>query len=301
MSRSVAPDTAGFAEARLGNLIKDYIAITKPKHQFVLLTCWATMTLAGSPEPIHVLTTLFATALAVASSHVFNQILDRDIDAIMTRTRNRPIAAGRVRPLSAAIFGTILFALSVVIMVWRVNVLSAWLVVAGMLFYVPIYTWWLKRTSPWCTLVGGISGAIPTLIGWASVTGDIGAPAFWLFVFMVIWQSPHFYGLSLYRGDEYRRAKLPVYVVVAGVPKTLRRIVTYSAAMVVAAVMVYFSGASGPVYLALTLAGGIAYLAAAIAAVIRGEAEAPAWGRRLFLSSYLYLALVFISAVVDRV
>lgn len=301
MSRSIAPDAAGVAEARPGNVIKDYIDITKPKHQFVLLTCWATIVLAGSPGALHVVTTLLATSLAVASSHVFNQILDRDIDAIMTRTRNRPIAAGRVRPESAAVFGAILLALSLVIMVWRVNVLSAWLVVAGMVFYVPIYTWWLKRTSPWCTLVGGISGAMPTLIGWASVTGEIGAPAFWLFVFMVIWQSPHFYGLSLYRGDEYRKANLPVFVVVAGVPKTQRRIVTYSAVMVLSTIMVYLSGAAGLVYLVLALAGGIAYLAMSIIAVARGEAEAPKWGRRLFLSSYLYLALIFISAVANRV
>ncbi len=300
MSPSAAPDTIGMAGARPNSVIKDYISITKPKHQFVLLTCWATIALAGTPGALHVITTLLATSLAVASSHVFNQLLDRDIDAIMTRTRNRAIAAGRIQPVAAAIFGTILFVLSLVIMIWRVNMLSAWLVVAGMLFYVPIYTWWLKRTSPWCTLVGGISGAIPTLIGWASVTGEIGAPAFWLFVFMVIWQSPHFYGLSLYRGDEYRKANLPVFVVVSGVPKTLRRIVEYSALMVVSTVLVYFSGAGGPIYLTLALAGGLAYLTTAIIAMVRGEAEAPKWGRRLFLSSYLYLALIFISVVADR-
>lgn len=301
MSRSASPDAVGVANTRSSSVIKDYIDITKPKHQFVLLTCWATMVLAGSPGALHVITTLIATSLAVASSHVFNQILDRDIDAIMTRTRNRPLAAGRVSPAAAAVFGTVLFVLSLVIMVWRVNVLSAWLVVAGMLFYVPIYTWWLKRTTPWCTLVGGISGAMPTLIGWASVTGEIGAPAFWLFVFMVIWQSPHFYALSLYRTDEYRKANLPVFVVAAGVPKTQRRIVSYSVIMVISTVLVYTSGAAGPVYLALALIGGIAYLAGTIVAVARGEAEAPKWGRRLFLSSYLYLALIFVSVVADRI
>jgi len=297
MSRSASVEVA---KPSAGDAIKDYISITKPKHQFVLLTCWATMVLAGSPSAAHVLTTLLATGLAVASSHVFNQIIDRDIDAVMTRTKDRALAAGRIRPVPAAIFGAVLLALSIAVMLWKVNALSAWLVVLGWVVYVPVYTYWLKRTSPWCTLVGGISGAVPTLIGWASVTGQIGLPAFWLFLFMVIWQSPHFYALSLFRGDDYKRARLPIYVVVAGVAKTQRRIVSYSLLMAAVTTLVYFSGAAGPVYLTLAAAGGAAYVLASIIAVRQGEAQAPEWGKRLFLSSYLYLALVFISVVADR-
>ena len=176
----------------VAEVIKDYVTITKPKHQFVLLTCWTSLTLAGGTTPGRLLFILVTTAMAVASSHVFNQLIDTDIDAKMTRTRNRPLAAGRISRTGAAVYGAILGIASFLLMLWQVNLLTALLIAAGFIIYVPVYTWWLKRRTPWCTLVGGASGAMPALIGWTAVTGRIDVIPMLLFAFMVIWQSPHF-------------------------------------------------------------------------------------------------------------
>ena len=282
-------------------VIKDYIAITKPKHQAVLLTCWATMTLAGGLPFGQFLFVLFTTGLAVASSHAFNQLIDSDLDAKMTRTRDRPLAAKRISRTGAAVFGILLFVASIALAVWRINVLTAWLIFAGFFIYVVIYSWWLKRRTPWCTLVGGASGAMPTLIGWAAVTGRIDVTPFLLFLFMLIWQSPHFYALSLFRWEDYHKAGWPVVVVAHGITGTLRRIIANTVAMIVPTILLYPAGAAGLGYLiTVSLTGGL-YLAGVIAANIQGEAHAPKWGKRLFFGSYLYMATIFISVVIDRI
>lgn len=281
-------------------VVKDYIAITKPKHQVVLLTCWATMTLAGGAPFGVYLYVLFATALGVASSHVFNQLIDSDIDAKMSRTNNRPLAAQRISRTGAVLFGTLLGVISVALMLWRVNLLTALLVVAGWVIYVPIYTWWLKRSTPWCTFFGGASGAIPTLIGWSAVTGRLDVIPFLLFMFMMIWQTPHFFALSLFRGEEYQRAGVPMLVVVSGVSATLKQILGYTLAMIAFTLLLYPAGAAGIGYLATALLTGGAYLAAVIVANVRGEAQSEMWGRRLFLWSYPYMAAIFVSVAVDH-
>lgn len=279
-------------------VIKDYIEITKPKHQAVLLTCWSTMTLAGGASFGRYIFVMFATALAVASSHVFNQLLDSDFDAKMTRTAGRPLAARRISRVGAIIFGSLLGISSVALMVWRVNVLTAWLVILGFIIYVVIYSWWLKPRSPWSTLGGGASGAMPTLIGWAAITGTIDLAPFLLFLFMLIWQSPHFYALSLFRGEEYAKAGVPVVVVAHGVPKTLRKIFWNSLAMITPTLLLYPIGAAGLGYFITACVTGALYLAAVITANVQGEKEASKWGKRLFLSSYLYMAIIYISVVI---
>ena len=162
----VTSNTQSSARATFG----DFLEVTKPKHQFVLFTAWVTMKLVPQVPMSLAFFTLLGTAFAVASSHVFNQIIDRDVDAIMRRTRQRPVAAGRISVATATIYGTVLGLLSLVIMAWKTNLLAVLLTFAGWFIYVVIYSYWLKRRSPWCTLAGGFSGAMPTLIGWAAVT-----------------------------------------------------------------------------------------------------------------------------------
>jgi len=281
---------------------RDFIEVTKPKHQFVLFTCWVSMRLASPDIPIDLLLyTLIGTALAVASSHVFNQYLDRNFDAVMTRTRQRPIASGRLGRTPALIYGTVLGLLSLAVTAWGTNPLTVVLVALGWFIYVVLYTFWLKRRSPWCTLVGGTSGAMPTLIGWAAVTGSLAPIPILLFMWMTIWQSPHFFALSLFREDDYRRAKLPVVVVRYGKVETLKRMMWQTPLLVVTAILLYFAGVGGWLYLTTVLVAGATYLAWIAKANRAGEAEASAWGKRLFHYSYVYLLLTFATAAIDGV
>ena len=242
--------------------------------------------------------TLLGTAFAVASSHVFNQIIDRDVDAIMRRTRQRPVAAGRISVATATIYGTVLGLLSLVIMAWQTNLLAVLLTFAGWFIYVVIYSYWLKRRSPWCTLAGGFSGAMPTLIGWGSRHGLVGAYPPALF-------RPHdrlakstlFRPLPFPEGG-YERAKLAVVVVRHGVKTTLQRIVLHIPLLLLCTISLSVLGVGGPVYLGVTLAVGAAYLAWAIKAQRDTETSAAAWGKRLFHFSYVYLLVVFAFAVI---
>lgn len=289
---------ASKAESSLRSTFRDFVDVTKPKHQFVLFTCWVTMRLA-TPDlsPALVFYTLLGTALAVASSHVFNQILDRDVDAVMQRTRRRPLAAGRISVPAATAYGAVLGLLSLAIMAWQTNLLSVLLTFAGWFIYVVIYTYWLKRRSPWCTLAGGFSGAMPTLIGWAAVTGSLGPVPLLFFALMTIWQSPHFFALSLFRREDYERANLAVMVVRRGVATTLRRIVWHIPLLLLCTVGLSLLGVGGPLYPVVTLIAGGIYLAWAIQARRGGEKTAPAWGKRLFHFSYVYLLVVFAFAL----
>lgn len=291
----VTSNTQSSARATFG----DFLEVTKPKHQFVLFTAWVTMKLASSQVPMSLaFFTLLGTAFAVASSHVFNQIIDRDVDAIMRRTRQRPVAAGRISVATATIYGTVLGLLSLVIMAWQTNLLAVLLTFAGWFIYVVIYSYWLKRRSPWCTLAGGFSGAMPTLIGWAAVTGSLAPIPLLFFALMTVWQSPHFFALSLFRREEYERAKLAVVVVRHGVKTTLQRIVLHIPLLLLCTISLSVLGVGGPVYLGVTLAVGAAYLAWAIKAQRDGETSAAAWGKRLFHFSYVYLLVVFAFAVI---
>lgn len=282
--------------------LRDYIDVTKPKHQFVLFTTWVSMRLASPEVPLDLLFfTLFGTALAVASSHVFNQVLDRDFDALMSRTKDRPVASGRLSRKSALIYGTILGILSLVVTVLTTNPLTVLLVFLGWFIYVVLYTYWLKRRSPWCTLVGGTSGAMPSMIGWAAVTGSLAPIPVLLFVWMTIWQSPHFFALSLFREQDYRAANFPVVVVRYGKMSTLRRMMWQTPLLLVTSMLLYVFGVGYILFPATVLAAGAIYLYWIAKANIAGEEHAAAWGKRLFHFSYVYLLLTFATAAIDGV
>lgn len=279
--------------------LRDFVEVTKPKHQFVLFTCWVSMYLAGGATPwSRVLLTLLGTGLAVASSHVFNQIFDRHFDARMERTKDRPLASGRLDPKTAALFGAALGLLSLAVTAWATNALTVLLVIAGWFVYAVVYSYWLKPRTPWCTLVGGVSGAMPTLIGWAAATGSLGAPAVWLFLFMTLWQSPHFFALSLFRAEEYRRAGIPVVIVRDGTKATLRQMLGYTVVLVACSLLANAAGVGGRLFLAVALILGAVYIAGAAAASAAGEKGAAQWGKRLFHYSYAYMLLIFATAAV---
>ncbi|NLG68627.1 MAG: protoheme IX farnesyltransferase, partial [Firmicutes bacterium] len=247
--------------------LRDYLVVTKPQHVIPsTLTAWVGLALAAS-GPVHggrVAATLAGTALAVAAAHVFNALLERDVDALMSRTVDRPLASGRMAASHAAAYGGVLALLSVVIMAAAVNALAAGLTVAGIVAYDLVYTRWLKRRTPWNTLVGGVAGGIPPLIGWAAATGSLAWPAVVLFSMMVVWQPLHFFALSLLVADDYRRAGLPMVVVVHGEQATLDQIAAYSAIRTGLSVSLHLLGGTGWVYLAAALVLGAIYVVAAV-------------------------------------
>jgi protoheme IX farnesyltransferase len=215
----------------------------------------------------------------------------------MARTQGRPLPAGRVHPLSALLFGAVLSVGSFVVLAWGTNLLAASLALVAILFYTFIYTRWLKRTSPFCTEVGGIAGALPPVIGWAAATGEIGAPALVLFGILFFWQPPHFWALALGRTEEYRAANLPILPVVCGADATRRRSLLYTLALLPTSLLLsYPLGIAGIFYAAgaAMLGMGLIYLAWR-----DWHAPSPAGGKRLFLYSMLYLALVFLLIVLD--
>ncbi len=283
--------------------LRDYLVVTKPQHVIPsTLTAWVGLALAASgPVPGgRVAATLAGTALAVAAAHVFNALLERDVDALMSRTVDRPLASGRMAASHAAAYGGVLALLSVVIMAAAVNALAAGLTVAGIVAYDLVYTRWLKRRTPWNTLVGGVAGGIPPLIGWAAATGSLAWPAVVLFSMMVVWQPLHFFALSLLVADDYRRAGLPMVVVVHGEQATLDQIAAYATIMTGLSVSLHLLGVTGWIYLAAALVLGAVYVGAAVRAARRGTAEARTRGRWLLRYSFFYLTVIFAIALVDK-
>ncbi|MFB6286329.1 MAG: heme o synthase [Candidatus Bipolaricaulia bacterium] len=222
------------AAASARRVIADYVELTKPGITgLMVFTSLAGLWLASSGLPTFA-TLAFAlvgTALATSSAAVFNNVLDRDLDTLMERTATRPLPTGRLRPAEAGVFGSILAAAALATLGLLVNPLSALLALVGMISYVGIYTAWLKRTSPLCTVVGGVPGAIPPVIGWVAVTGQLDAGALALFAILFLWQPPHFWALSLYKQAEYRRAGFKVLPVVHGNRITQRQILVYTLAL----------------------------------------------------------------------
>ena len=283
--------------------LRDYLLVTKPQHVIPsTLTAWVGLALAAS-EPVpagRVVATLVGTALAVAAAHVFNALLERDADALMSRTVDRPLASGRMPTSHAAVWGGVLALVSVAIMALGVNALAAGLTVAGIGVYDLVYTRWLKRRTPWNTLVGGVAGGIPPLVGWAAATGTLAWPAVVLFSMMVVWQPLHFFALSLLVADDYRRAGFPMVVVVHGEQATLNQIAAYATVMTGLSLLLHLLGVTGWVYLAAALVLGTVYVVAAVRAALRGPAEARTRGRWLLRYSFFYLIVIFTIALADR-
>jgi len=282
------------------SLASDLVEICKPRIALlVLVTTFAGMWLAASTalEFDLVLLTLLGTGLASAASGAFNNYVDREVDKLMARTRMRALPSSRLHPQQALWLGVMLSLWSFAILFYLVNPLTAILVQATTFFYVVIYTIWLKRSSPLCTEIGGIAGAMPPVIGWAAVTNDIGWPALMMFLIMFIWQPPHFWALALLRKDEYRQAKLPMLPVTHGDRATKIRMLIYTVALLPASLAMYWLQLVGPTYLILASILGITYLVLTIDFARKPITHKST--RKLFGFSILYLLGLFTLIFID--
>jgi protoheme IX farnesyltransferase len=281
-------------------LASAYFTLTKPRVAVLLLiTTLAAMLMAqrGLPSLQLIFFTLLGGALATGGAGAINHYLDRDIDELMGRTSARPIPAGMVPPLNALFFGICLGILSFTLMVAFVNVLSAGLTLFALLFYVFVYTRWLKRWTSLNIVIGGAAGAIPPVVGIAAVTNEVNWLAIWLFTIIFVWTPPHFWALALLMQREYAAAGVPMLPIVRGEEETRKQILWYSLVMVALTVAVWTLGFLGAIYIvsAIALGGMFIYYA------VRLWRDATALAaRKLFRFSLMYLALLFVAMVVDR-
>lgn len=286
----------------LRNVLADYYELSKPRIIYLLLiTTAAAMAMAahGLPPIGIALLTLLGGALSAASAGAFNCVYDADIDGIMRRTVDRPIPQGRISKRAGIIYATVVGLLGFAILYVLVNPLAAWLSLAGNVYYVVIYTMWLKRLTPLNIVIGGAAGAVPPLVGWAAVTNSIGGPALGLFALIFLWTPPHFWSLSLMTELDYDRAKVPMFPNVYGRPRTKREIFYYSAILVIASLLLYPLHVMGALYFAAAAVLGAIFLLDA--ARTWRETDGTLAARRLFRFSLLYLALMCLFMVVDRI
>jgi protoheme IX farnesyltransferase len=287
----------GAAQPRVLQLVADYVELTKPKVQSLLLfTTVATMYIAGDPSVGLVALTCLGGYLSAGGAGAVNHFVDRDIDALMSRTASRPIPAGRIRPGAALAFGCVLAALSVLELSIAVNPLAAALSFAGFLGYVLVYTLWLKRRTPQNIVIGGAAGAVPPLVAWAAVRGSVSGTAVILFFIVFFWTPPHFWSLSLLMKGEYERVGVPMLPVVHGERETRRQILLYTVLLYMVTQLPFCAGAFGPTYLAASLVLGFAFIGGAVRLYRVATRRA---ALHLYLFSLAYLALLFAAMVAD--
>jgi protoheme IX farnesyltransferase len=275
-----------------GATVGDYLQILKPRvMSLVVFTGFVGLVLApGHLHPVLAAIAVLCIAVGAGASGAINMWYDRDIDAVMRRTAMRPLPAGRMLPGEALGFGIVLAVGSVVVMGLAVNWAAAALLALTIAFYVFVYTIWLKRRTPHNIVIGGAAGALPPLIGWAAVTGDIGWGAVALFAIIFFWTPPHFWALSLYRAGEYAAAGIPMLPVVAGPRETKRQMLLYTLMLWPASLAPWLLGLAGPIYAGSVAALSLAFTGAAIR-VWRDETDRSA--RQMFGFSLLYLFLIF--------
>jgi len=277
---------------------RDYLTLTKPRIMSLLLVTGAGgmfVGAQGTPSLDVFVLAMTGLALACGGASALNHVLDRDIDALMgSRTQARPVASGRVSPEQALEFGLLLSALSFALLASTVNLLTAVLALVGNLFYVVVYTRWLKRSTPQNIVIGGAAGAVPPLVGYAAATGSLALPALWLFLIVFLWTPPHFWALALMIKNAYAAAGIPMLPVVRGDRETARQIVLYSIGLVgfTVAVGIWL----GPLYTVAAVGLGAVFVALAL--LLRRDLSR-ARAQVLFHYSLAYLALLFVAAAID--
>ncbi|HEY6378622.1 MAG TPA: heme o synthase [Candidatus Dormibacteraeota bacterium] len=279
----------------------DYLALTKPRIIVLLeFTALAAMVMAagGWPRTLTVCLTLAGGALAAGGANTINMWFDRDIDRTMTRTCARPIPSGRITPARALSFGIAQGVAAFLLLTVTVNLLSAALAIAALLFYVGVYTMWLKRTSAQNIVIGGAAGAMPPLVGWAAVTGHLDLTAIYLFAVIFFWTPPHFWALALLMRSDYRRAGVPMLPVVEGMARTRTAILQYTVIMVIVTILPVLAHSFGWTYIIGATILNAVFVAGAVRLSRTRTAAAAAW---LFHYSLLYLALLFATMAADRV
>lgn len=282
-------------------VIQSYYQLTKPRIiPLLLITTAAAMWLAGKGQvdPFNVFITLLGGTLAAASAQTLNCIYDKDIDYEMQRTRKRPIPSGRVQPQHALLFAIALAILSFSLMSWFVNVLSALLALSGIFVYMLVYTHWLKRHSTQNIVIGGAAGAIPALVGWAAVTGELSWTAWFLFAIVFFWTPPHFWALAMMICDDYAEVNVPMLPVVKGAKNTAEQVFNYTIFVVPLTFgLIYPLGESGVIYALFAGILGITFIVKTWE--LRQTPEDKMKARSVFKYSILYMMLLCTGIVVD--
>ncbi len=300
------PETGRRERSGITGLLADYLALTKPPIiSLLLVTAIGGMFLAsrhvggsGVPDLLTLLLVCVGGALGAGGANAINHYLDQDIDALMSRTAQRPVPGRRIRPLMALAFGIALNVAAFAVLFYGVNLLAAALTLAATLFYVLVYTGWLKRSTPQNIVIGGAAGSIPPAVGWVAVTGSFDLPALYMFAIIFFWTPPHFWALSLLLQKDYERAGVPMLPVVAGPEKTVSNIFAYSLVLVALTLVFAATGAVGAIYLFSAVVLGAAFIWAAWR-LLRHQNRQKA--RNLYLYSLLYLALLFGAMMADGV
>jgi len=279
-------------QREFGATAGDFIELLKPRvMSLVVFTGFAGMVVApGHLHPLLACVAVLCIAVGAGASGAINMWYDRDIDAVMARTAKRPIPSGRVAPDEALAFGVILAVAAVVVMGLAVNWVAAAILALATLFYVFVYTIWLKRRTPQNIVIGGAAGAFPPMIGWAAVTGGVDLPSVLLFLLIFLWTPPHFWALALFRSGDYARAGVPMLPVVEGPETTKRQMLLYTLILLPVAAAPWWVGIAGPVYLAGSLVLGAMFVWCAVR-VLRSTDDKPA--KQMFGFSILYLFLLF--------
>ncbi|TMC38294.1 MAG: protoheme IX farnesyltransferase [Chloroflexi bacterium] len=273
------------------SLARDYISLLKLRVVLMLdATAIGVMIPAahGHPNVAAMLAVFAGGTFAAGGAHAINCWFDRDIDAEMNRTRRRPLPSGRIPAWHALAIGIVLNALAFAVLWAGANLLAAVLALAGALFYVFVYTFWLKRSTPQNIVIGGAAGAMPPLVGWAAATGRLDLTALALFGVVFFWTPPHFWALAQLLKNDYARANVPMLPVVAGDRTAKRQSIVYAALTVAVSVVPFFTGSAGPVYLA-----GAIVLGAGLVGIAVLDLEARGWTRRLWRYSMVYVAVLF--------
>ena len=297
MRQEAVATVAAARAAVLRQVVSDYVEMTKPRVQSLLLfTTVATMLIAGDPSLSLVALTCIGGYLSAGGAGAVNHWFDRDLDAAMKRTADRPVASGRVAPTAALVYGLVLAALAVVVLAVGVNPLAAALSFSGFLGYTLVYTVWLKRSTPQNIVIGGAAGAVPPLVGWAAVTGGVGWTALYLFAIVFYWTPPHFWALSLLMKDDYAKAGVPMLPVVRGERETRKQILLYSLLLYAVTQLPFCAGGFDGIYLAASIGLGAVFIAGAVRLYRRADRRSALW---LYLYSLAYLALLFAAMVAD--
>ena len=283
---------------------RDFLALTKPRVMTLVVFTGLCGMLAAPVgiDPVLGFTAILCIALAAGAAGALNQWYEADIDAIMRRTRSRPLPGGRMEPQAALHFGVGLGAFSVILMGLALNVTAAAILALSILFYVLVYTVWLKRRTPQNIVIGGAAGAFPPLIGWAAATGDVATLPVLLFALIFLWTPPHFWALALFVEIDYANAGVPMLPVVAGERATRTQIGLYTIPMALTAIAPWPLGLAGAVYgsVAVATTAIFGWLAFVVATRRTGPQDPMTPEKRLFKYSILYLFIVFGALVVDR-
>ena len=280
-------------------LFQNYIKLTKPRIiPLLLITAIGGMLLGAKeiPNITTILTVLIGGSLASGGASSINQYLEHDIDTKMSRTNDRPIATGTIKPINALIFGIVLNIISLFVFIIYTNLLSGLLAIGATIFYVVIYTIILKRSTHQNIVIGGAAGAIPPIIGWTAVTGSIGIPALILFAIIFIWTPPHFWALSLILKDDYAAAKIPMLPVVHGIEKTKKEIFKYSILVFITTLTLIFAENIGMIYMIPTFVLGLFFIYLSWDLLKSEEIKK---AKSLFYYSMLYLSIIFIAIMID--